>query len=380
MNIFFGIIFFLCQPLFWLGLMLNLIKRNRRLRYERIHFRSLINSNYSENKIFLIGFLTFGIIGSLAAYFLELKLSIPIILIYEIIAIIVLLIPYNLFASFAIFIPILLFIIFDVLITRTSYHFNFLNSFSLINSNNLLLLITIFILFTGIFLYFNQNAITPKIKNNLRGNRLSGLEFNNFTIFPLLIFVPSNVLGDFIKDVPSLNIAGHKFTFILFPILIGFRLISFKFLTNEILNQYAKKLIILAGLGIVFLLIGNFYNQIFIPANIIMICLYIFSYYQLKGKNYDDSSYIEEAIDGVRIVAIRTNTPAAKMKLKPGDLIKEVNGIKVKNDDDMYKALQLDSTYCHLKIKTRKDRLEIKETAIFSDSPHEIGIVMFNNK
>ncbi|MCF6515684.1 PDZ domain-containing protein [Lactobacillus sp. S2-2] len=380
MNIIFGIIFFLCQPLIWLGIIINLVKKNRRLKYERVHFRSLINSNYSENKIFIFSFLMFGIVGSLISYFLVLKLSVPIILICEAIAIVVLLIPYNLFASFAIFIPIMLFLIFDLFVTKTSYHFNFVNSFSLIDSNSLLLLITLFILFTGIFLYFNRNAITPKIKINRRGNRFSGLEFNNFTIFPLLLFIPSNVLGDFISVVPSIDIGGHKFTMILFPVLIGFKLISFKFLTNEILKRYAKQLIVLAGLGIVFLIVGKFYSPILIPAIIIMICLYIFTYYQLKGKNYANPAYIEEAIDGVRIVAIRPNTPAAKMKLKPGDLIREVNGMIVKNDDDMYKALQLNPTYCHLKIQTRKERLEIKETAIFSDSPHEIGIVMFNNK
>lgn len=380
MNILFAIIFFLCQPLIWLGVILNLLKRRHRLKYERVHFRSLINSNYSENKIFIISFLSFGIIGSLLSYLISFKLSVPLILMCELIAIVVLLVPYNLFASYAVLLPIIVFLFLDLFININSYYYNFLNSFSLINGSDLLFLVTLFVLFTGIFLYLNQNAVTPKIKINRRGNRFSGLEFNNFTIFPLLVFIPSNVLNDFITNVPSINIGGHQFTFVLFPIVIGFRLTSFKFLTNEMIGDYARHLIILAGLGIVFLVVGYFYEPIFIPAILVMIILYIFTYFYLKRKHYSNEAYIEEAVDGVRVVAIRPNTPADKMKLNPGDIITEVNGFKVRNDDEMYQALQQKSTYCHLKIRTRKNRIEIKETAIFADAPHEIGIVMFNNK
>ena len=65
------------------------------------------------------------------------------------------------------------------------------------------------------------------------------------------------------------------------------------------------------------------------------------------------------------------------MNLKIGDLIQEVNGQQVRNENQLYKALQSNPTYCRLKIKNRNGRLELKEAAIFADAPHESGIVTF---
>ncbi|MDE7023285.1 MAG: hypothetical protein K2O72_03560, partial [Ligilactobacillus sp.] len=67
----------------------------------------------------------------------------------------------------------------------------------------------------------------------------------------------------------------------------------------------------------------------------------------------------------------------AKMKLEVGDIILECNGIKVATGDELYEALQKSPAYCRLKVKNFEGELKLAESAIYADSPHEIGLVLF---
>ncbi len=56
--------------------------------------------------------------------------------------------------------------------------------------------------------------------------------------------------------------------------------------------------------------------------------------------DHDAKRWYVETSEGVRIVAVKPETPAAKMKLEVGDIILECNGIKVATGDELYEALQ----------------------------------------
>ena len=58
-------------------------------------------------------------------------------------------------------------------------------------------------------------------------------------------------------------------------------------------------------------------------------------------------------------------------------VILECNGIKVATGDELYEALQKSPAYCRLKVKNFEGELKLAESAIYADSPHEIGLVLF---
>ncbi len=45
--------------------------------------------------------------------------------------------------------------------------------------------------------------------------------------------------------------------------------------------------------------------------------------------------------------------------------------------DELYEALQKSPAYCRLKVKNFEGELKLAESAIYADSPHEIGLVLF---
>lgn len=74
------------------------------------------------------------------------------------------------------------------------------------------------------------------------------------------------------------------------------------------------------------------------------------------------------------MIGIQPGTPAAKMDLDVGDVILTVNGIQVTNEDQFYRAISTSPTYCRFKVRDRNDQLKMTESAIFKNSPHEIGV------
>lgn len=77
------------------------------------------------------------------------------------------------------------------------------------------------------------------------------------------------------------------------------------------------------------------------------------------------------------MIAVIPDTPAAKMGVQKGDIILDCNDEEVKNESELYAALQKNSAYCHLRIRTFEGDLKITESAIYADGPHEIGLILF---
>lgn len=123
---------------------------------------------------------------------------------------------------------------------------------------------------------------------------------------------------------------------------------------------------------------GGFYRLIITPA----VAILLIGYYLIIGtaKHQDNQVDFEysEVMDGIRVIGIQPETPAAKMDLDIGDVILTVNNIAVANEDEFYRALSTNSTYCRFKVRDRNDQLKITESAIFKNSPHEIGVKTYS--
>ncbi|MEG0496850.1 MAG: PDZ domain-containing protein, partial [Carnobacterium sp.] len=84
--------------------------------------------------------------------------------------------------------------------------------------------------------------------------------------------------------------------------------------------------------------------------------------------------------EGLKVIAVRPDTPAEKMNIIVGDTLISCNNQELETEDDFYQALSKNSVYCHLKVKGPDGELRLTETALYADSPHEIGIVLLSGK
>jgi hypothetical protein len=209
---------------------------------------------------------------------------------------------------------------------------------------------------------------------NQRNNKTAVYKFNELSIFPFLLFIPGNWIHTSFPFMPLFQINNHSYALLLVPILIGMKFTVKRSIPRELFKALSKSLYVIVAVGVGFSVIGYFVPKIILPAIVILLLGYYLVLAMAKHNDSKQNFEYSEVMDGVRVIGIQPETPAAKMDLKVGDVIFEVNGIKITNEDEFYRALSTNSTYCRFKVRDRNDQLKITESAIFKNSPHEIGV------
>lgn len=366
------------QPVLWLGVIRTYLNYRKRIKQERKNYNTSIYSNNFEMKHFWTSLVVFGIIGSILTSLMGIYLAIPWIVIYEILIFInLLIIPGQ-------FMAVLDFAVATGL-TFLVDQMGWLSQFDLSDSQqvipsyqNVLALLTVIVLLLGFYIkhYFGKHNF-PRIFTNQRGTKVAGYLNKEFSIIPLLVLIPGNQIHEVIKFWPVFSVGTHSFSLMILPVLFGIRMTVFKTMPNDLFHKLGNKIIWVAVLGIILTAVSYWFPEISIYAILVLTILYLAVVLRVKMQDHNSDNWFDQAVNGLRVIAIRPQTPADKMGIKIGDLIVEVNNEAVHSEGEFYKALLDSPTFCRLKVINRNGRIKIVETAIYSDAPTEMGVEVF---
>lgn len=366
---------YLLTPVLWLGILYVIISYNQRINKERKQFRVAINKDFYEGRNFIKYGLLFFVIGSLISMILGLTLPTNSVYIYQILVVLAFLI--NGFSTTSMLLVMTAAGILELVVPRFITFFG--DVFPEISGPSWLLLIFISIL-ADYYLTRNmkKHPLSPKIKSGKRGRNIATYLGRETVVFPLLALIPSGTLSSTLNFWPVFNISNQKFSLILFPIFISTSVKVIKRAKERVIQDKLKNIELLLGLTFVLIVLTKFMSKLFLISLIILTVVSIFFEIKLRKKEKDANSWYVETDEGIRIISVQPETPAAKMKLQPGDVILTCNNRVVNSEEEFYQALQLNSAYCHVKVRTYEGDLRIAESAIFMDSPHEIGLILFH--
>lgn len=366
---------YLLTPVLWLGILYVIISYNQRINKERKQFRVAINKDFYEGRNFIKYGLLFFVIGSLISMILGLTLPTNSVYIYQILVVLAFLI--NGFSTTSMLLVMTAAGILELVVPRFITFFG--DVFPEISGPSWLLLIFISIL-SDYYLTRNmkKHPLSPKIKSGKRGRNIATYLGRETVVFPLLALIPSGTLSSTLNFWPVFNIGNQKFSLILFPIFISTSVKVIKRAKERVIQDKLKNIELLLGLTFVLIVLTKFMSKLFLISLIILTVVSIFFEIKLRKKEKDANSWYVETDEGIRIISVQPETPAAKMKLQPGDVILTCNNRVVNSEEEFYQALQLNSAYCHVKVRTYEGDLRIAESAIFMDSPHEIGLILFH--
>lgn len=366
---------YLLTPVLWLGILYVIISYNQRINKERKQFRVAINKDFYEGRNFIKYGLFFFVIGSLISMILGLTLPTNSVYIYQILVVLAFLI--NGFSTTSMLLVMTAAGILELVVPRFITFFG--DVFPEISGPSWLLLIFISIL-ADYYLTRNmkKHPLSPKIKSGKRGRNIATYLGRETVVFPLLALIPSGTLSSTLNFWPVFNIGNQKFSLILFPIFISTSVKVIKRAKERVIQDKLKNIELLLGLTFVLIVLTKFMSKLFLISLIILTVVSIFFEIKLRKKEKDADSWYVETDEGIRIISVQPETPAAKMKLQPGDVILTCNNREVNSEEEFYQALQLNSAYCHVKVRTYEGDLRIAESAIFMDSPHEIGLILFH--
>ena len=366
---------YLLTPVLWLGILYVIISYNQRINKERKQFRVAINKDFYEGRNFIKYGLFFFVIGSLISMILGLTLPTNSVYIYQILVVLAFLI--NGFSTTSMLLVMTAAGILELVVPRFITFFG--DVFPEISGPSWLLLIFISIL-ADYYLTRNmkKHPLSPRIKSGKRGRNIATYLGRETVVFPLLVLIPSGTLSSTLNFWPVFNISDQKFSLILFPIFISTSVKVIKRAKERVIQDKLKNIELLLGLTFVLIVLTKFMSKLFLISLIILTVVSIFFEIKLRKKEKDANSWYVETDEGIRIISVQPETPAAKMKLQPGDVILTCNNRVVNSEEEFYQALQLNSAYCHVKVRTYEGDLRIAESAIFMDSPHEIGLILFH--
>ncbi|MGI1827103.1 PDZ domain-containing protein [Ligilactobacillus salivarius] len=366
---------YLLTPVLWLGILYVIISYNQRINKERKQFRVAINKDFYEGRNFIKYGLFFFVMGSLISMILGLTLPTNSVYIYQILVVLAFLI--NGFSTTSMLLVMTAAGILELVVPRFITFFG--DVFPEISGPSWLLLIFISIL-ADYYLTRNmkKHPLSPRIKSGKRGRNIATYLGRETVVFPLLALIPSGTLSSTLNFWPVFNIGNQKFSLILFPIFISTSVKVIKRAKERVIQDKLKNIELLLGLTFVLIVLTKFMSKLFLISLIILTVVSIFFEIKLRKKEKDANSWYVETDEGIRIISVQPETPAAKMKLQPGDVILTCNNRVVNSEEEFYQALQLNSAYCHVKVRTYEGDLRITESAIFMDSPHEIGLILFH--
>lgn len=366
---------YLLTPVLWLGILYVIISYNQRINKERKQFRVAINKDFYEGRNFIKYGLFFFVMGSLISMILGLTLPTNSVYIYQILVVLAFLI--NGFSTTSMLLVMTAAGILELVVPRFITFFG--DVFPEISGPSWLLLIFISIL-ADYYLKRNmkKHPLSPRIKSGKRGRNIATYLGRETIVFPLLVLIPSGTLSSTLNFWPVFNIGNQKFSLILFPIFISTSVKVIKRAKERVIQDKLKNTELLLGLTFILIVLTKFMSRLFLISLIILTVVSIFLKIKLRKKEKDANSWYVETDEGIRIISVQPETPAAKMKLQPGDVILTCNNRVVNSEEEFYQALQLNSAYCHVKVRTYEGDLRIAESAIFMDSPHEIGLILFH--
>lgn len=393
-NILWAILLYFLQPVFIIGLLYTIFNRNKRVKYSRKNFRVNFNRTNFELKDFFIKGLLPGILVSILSLVLGVPLTIEWYLIYQIVAILFLLIggsrfihPIFTFSMTSILMYAANLFQFDLnfqwlqpVINENLFIMNFeLNSLPLLLMNVLLFTSFILLITTFVMSRDNENKIFPILGLSKRGKTIAQYPNKSLWVLPMLIIVPGEVIEPFADWWPLLNIGGDRFALLILPVLIGLHYTVSTQLLNEATSIIQKEFRWLSLVGLLGVVLTYFYPILSIVVTGLLLIIGLFILYRHRKRENLWTFRYGPADEGLRVIAVRPDSPAERLNLSIGDIIMDMNDKTMNSREEFNEMLAYNRSYIKMRIKRKDGEIVIAETPLYDDDYNNLGLLILEN-
>lgn len=221
-------------------------------------------------------------------------------------------------------------------------------------------------------------AASPRLHKSGRGLKAAAYISKRLWLLPILLVVPGSLIESYAPYWPQLPIGESSFSLILFPFIFGFQGRSQRTLPVYLYPQVAKAV---STLGIGILVVGLaalLWQPLAVVALAAGVIGRIAIAVRFAMKERSGNYAVTPQSQGVMIVDVLPDSPADKMGLLRGEVIRKVNGIAIANESELYEAIQVNAAHCRLEVLDHNLEVRLRQHVIFRHDHHRLGLLVVN--
>ncbi|MDT0001585.1 S1C family serine protease [Listeria cossartiae subsp. cayugensis] len=373
----------LLQPALYVGILLVIMAGFNRVKWERKSFSISIYSPWLELKNFFGLSLLFGLAISVVTALIGFGVMIEWVAIFNAVACFLLIAGMFRLSSTAFTIGI------TSLIFYFCYYFDidlapFKNAaltYDALYIDNFMVSMTFLLailLFIEAFLiqYTSAKNPSPSLRKSKRGKLVGSYQLRKLWFVPIVMFIPGDVFTKIFEWWPVFAIGSHSYSLIILPLFIGFQQQVQGQFPEEASRKTAIQVTTLATIIAVAGLVGIVMPVLTLFAFMFaVIGRFWISYSQYRAEKLLPKKFGPQP-DGLVILGARAATPSARLNLKAGEKITEVNGQPVHTREELYEALNLNRAFCKLKVIDNDGEPRFEQTALYQNESFELGLLL----
>lgn len=390
-TVLWSIVFFFVQPLFIIGLIYAIYNHRKRVNYTRQTYRM----NYNKRNFELREYLSKGILPGVFVSAIALGVGIPLTIewyfVYQIITILLLLVGGSRFIQ-----PIFTFSLSALALyslnelkiqSPTNWIKAILPNDSIQLTENFtdspelfmnLILIAILVLFISTF-FMNKKKeenLYPVIRPTKRGKNIAQYLSNSLWAVPLVVLVPGEMITSTISWWPLLSINNNEYAVLILPLLVGFHFTISSQTLKEATTQIQKEFRYLAVFGLALFGISYFvplFNRI---AVVLLLIGGLFVLIRHRRRENMWTFRYGPADEGLRVIAVRADSPAERLDLAIGDILLEVNDHPLTDTEEYNRVLAYNRSYIKARVRRFDGEIVLAETPLYDDDYNNLGLLL----
>ncbi|MGC4376835.1 PDZ domain-containing protein [Fictibacillus sp. Mic-4] len=227
-----------------------------------------------------------------------------------------------------------------------------------------------------LILWKGAKRTSPRLFKGKRGQFIGAHEATRLWLVPQFLLLP---VGSFPHDGwwPLFSMDAAGYTIILIPFAVGFRQLVTSTMPAEAIKMTGEQVLALGVLVSLITLGGFYFNLPMLSLIAVIGGMLCREFITIAASKYDNkrASFFVKRNAGLLVLGVVPGAPAASMGIEIGEVIMKVNGMPVANEEDFYKALQINAAFCKLEVLDKNGEIRFAQRSLYENEHHKLGLL-----
>ncbi|WJY26072.1 PDZ domain-containing protein [Sporosarcina trichiuri] len=217
---------------------------------------------------------------------------------------------------------------------------------------------------------------SPRLEKTSRGLRAAVFKVKSLWLLPVLLIVPGDMISAHLPYWPQFTLGSDSFSLVPVPVAIGFSQIARRQFPDVLLPKIGRS-VIWTGIAVTAIGLGGLYEPVIAWAALAagIIIRTVITVTAAAGERRGGYAASPSAA-GVVVAGVLPGSPAEKLGLLPGEVIRAVNGMQVANEKELYDAIQVNAAHCRLQVADRNGEVRLMQQVLYRHDHYQLGLLL----